>query len=53
MVGDPSKAKNQLGWKPEYNLNDIVKDMMDFDLQLMQKDKYLKNGGFKIQNFFE
>ena len=53
LVGDPSKAKNQLGWKPEYNLNDIVKDMMDFDLQLMQKDKYLKNGGFKIQNFFE
>ena len=53
LVGDSSKAQKKLGWKPEYNLNDIVKDMMDYDLQLMKKDKYLKNGGFQIQNFFE
>ena len=39
LVGDSSKAQKKLKWKPEYNLNDIVKDMMNSDLQLMEKVK--------------
>ena len=53
LIGDSSKAQKQLGWKPEYNLKDIVKDMMKSDLKLMQKDQYLKQGGFNIYNHFE
>ena len=49
LVGDSSKAQKKLGWKPKYNLNDIVKDMMNSDLQLMKKDQYLKKGGFEIR----
>ena len=49
LVGDSSKAEKKLGWKPEYNLNDIVKDMMNSDLKLMKKDQYLKKGGFEIR----
>lgn len=53
LIGDASKANNKLGWKPEYELSDLVKDMMINDLNLMQKDQYLKDGGYKIMNYFE
>ena len=38
LVGDPTKAKTKLGWIPEYDLASLVKDMMQSDLRLMQKD---------------
>jgi len=53
LVGDPSKANKKLGWQPVYNLNDLVKEMMESDLQLMQKKQYLKNGGYRIMNYYE
>tara|TARA_Y100001958_G_scaffold16248_1_gene9916 strand:+ start:6469 stop:7584 length:1116 start_codon:yes stop_codon:yes gene_type:complete len=53
LVGDPSKAKEELGWVPQIELNDLVKDMMSSDLKLMQKDKYLKDGGYQTLNYFE
>lgn len=53
LIGDPSKAKNKLGWVPEYALEDLIKDMMQSDLKLMQKDQYLKDGGYRILNYFE
>ena len=53
LLGDPSKAEQKLGWNREYNLQDLVHDMMDSDLKLMTKDQYLKNGGYKIMNYFE
>lgn len=53
LIGDASKAKNKLGWVPEYDLQDLVKDMMSHDVHLMQKDQYLKDGGFRINNYFE
>ena len=53
LIGDASKAKNKLGWVPEYNLNDLVKDMMKSDVKLMKKDQYLKDGGYTTLNYFE
>jgi GDPmannose 4,6-dehydratase len=53
LLGDPSKAKEKLKWVPEYDLAGLVKDMMQSDLRLMKKDQYLKEGGFKIMNYFE
>lgn len=44
LIGDPSKAKNELGWQPKYNLNALVKDMISSDLELAKKD--LINNGF-------
>lgn len=46
LIGDPSKAKKQLGWKPRYDLAALVKDMITEDLKAVQKEKYLKEGGF-------
>ena len=38
LIGDSSKAKNKLGWVPEYDLPSIVKDMMEGDVSLMKKE---------------
>lgn len=53
LIGDPTKAKTNLGWEPKYDLQDLVKDMMQGDIKLMRKDKYLKDGGFEIKNYYE
>lgn len=36
LIGDPSKAKQKLGWVPEYDLASLVKDMMASDLELFK-----------------
>jgi len=53
LIGDASKANNKLGWIPKYTLQDLVDDMMKSDIKLMQKDQYLKDGGYTILNYFE
>ncbi len=39
LIGDPTKAKTQLGWKPQYDLEALVKDMVNSDLRLMKEKK--------------
>ena len=53
LLGDPSKAEKKLGWKREYDLKELVEDMMKSDLKLMTKEQYLKDGGYTIMNYFE
>lgn len=53
LIGDASKAKEKLGWVPEFTLEDLVKDMMTNDVQLMKKEVYLKKGGHDILNNYE
>ena len=53
LIGDPTKAKEKLGWIPEIQLKELVKEMMDSDLKLMTKYKYLSEGGYTINNYFE
>lgn len=53
LIGDATKAKEKLGWVPEFDLNGLVEDMMQSDLKLMKKQQYLKDGGYRIQNYFE
>lgn len=53
LLGDPTKSKTQLGWRPKYDLPLLVNDMVQSDLQLMKKDEYLKKKGFKTLNYFE
>lgn len=53
LIGDPTKAMKKLGWKPQYQLPDIITDMMRSDLLLMKKDTYLQAGGYAIKNYFE
>jgi len=53
LIGDASKAKELLGWVPEYDLQDLIKEMMQSDLKLMQKDQYLHDGGYDVLNYYE
>ncbi len=53
LVGDATKAKKKLGWTPEYDLQALVEDMMRSDVKLMEKEQFLKDGGYKIMNYFE
>jgi GDPmannose 4,6-dehydratase len=45
LIGDPSKAKNKLGWVPEHDLASLVKDMMQGDISLMKKEVILQKAG--------
>ena len=53
LIGDATKAKEKLGWVPEYDLKYLVDDMMSSDLKLMEKQQYLKDGGYTVKNYFE
>ena len=53
LVGDPTKAKEKLGWVAEHDLASLVKDMMNSDINLMKKDQYLKTGGYKHSSNLE
>ncbi|GGD03434.1 GDP-mannose 4,6-dehydratase [Hyunsoonleella pacifica] len=48
LIGDPTKAKEKLGWIPEYDLEALVKDMMESDVKLMKKDVDLLKAGHEI-----
>ena len=53
LIGDATKARTRLGWEPEYSLAALNEDMMKNDIKLMKKESYLKEGGYKILNYFE
>jgi GDPmannose 4,6-dehydratase len=53
LIGDPTKAQQQLGWKPKYDLSALVKEMVAADIELFQREKLLKDAGFKVLNQFE
>lgn len=53
LIGDATKAKEKLGWVPEYDLKALVKDMMRSDIKLMKKEQFLQEGGYKIMNYYE
>ena len=53
LIGDPSKAKGQLGWEPKYDLKQLIDEMVNSDLELFKRDLYLKEGGHQILNYHE
>jgi len=53
LIGDPTKSQTKLGWKPKYNLQMLVEDMMHSDLKLMQRELFLKQSGHKVLSQFE
>ena len=53
LIGDATKAKEKLGWTPEFKLSELVQDMMKNDLRLMEKQIFLKEGGYTMKNYFE
>ena len=53
LIGDATKSRTKLGWIPQYSLQMLVEDMMINDIKEMKKEAYLKDGGYRILNYFE
>jgi GDPmannose 4,6-dehydratase len=53
LIGDPTKAQQKLGWKPNYTLPMLVKEMVDADVQLFRRERVLKDSGFYVRNQYE
>jgi GDPmannose 4,6-dehydratase len=53
LIGDASKARKKLGWKPQYSLNELISEMVLSDIELFKQEKILKESGFRIKNEFE
>jgi len=48
LLGDPSKAKNKLGWEPQITFQEMVSEMVAYDLQQAQKHALLKHQGYNV-----
>ncbi len=48
LLGDATKAKEKLGWKPEYDLEMLCREMVESDLEMAKKDKVLTDSGFDV-----
>ncbi len=53
LLGDPTKAREKLGWEHKYKLSDLVKDMVENDILEAKKDSLLKKEGFRLFDFNE
>jgi GDPmannose 4,6-dehydratase len=53
LLGDSSKAKKKLGWKPCISFKELVKEMGKEDLDIARKDALIKEKGFKVLNCYE
>jgi GDP-mannose 4,6-dehydratase len=53
LIGDSTKARTKLNWNPRYDLPALVKDMVQSDVKLMKKERYLREGGYQTMNYFE
>ena len=50
LLGDASKARKKLGWEPKTTLEELISEMVDYDLKESKKEKLLKEKGFNIRN---
>ncbi|MEM7577788.1 MAG: GDP-mannose 4,6-dehydratase [Planctomycetota bacterium] len=48
LLGDPAKAKRQLGWKPRTSFQELVEMMVDADMELAEREKVLADAGHTV-----
>jgi GDPmannose 4,6-dehydratase len=53
LLGDPTKAKEKLGWEPRISFEELVADMVQEDLKIAERDALCKKHGFDICNHHE
>ena len=53
LIGDATKARKKLGWKPTLDLQQMIKEMIAADLEEARKDQHLQSGGFKTNGVNE
>ncbi len=53
LLGDSSKAREKLNWKPEYSLDELIDEMISEDMVEAQKESVLKNKGYDVTGSYE
>jgi GDPmannose 4,6-dehydratase len=53
LLGDPSKAKQKLGWTPKITFNELVAEMVREDYKTAQRDELIKSHGFQAMDYHE
>ena len=53
LLGDPTKAKEKLGWVPKINLEEMVTEMVEHDLMIAKRDALCEKEGFRTNRYFE
>ena len=53
LLGDPTKAKEKLGWTPQISFSDLVAEMVHEDFKSAERDELVKKNGFATYDFHE
>jgi GDPmannose 4,6-dehydratase len=53
LLGDPSKARRELGWKPRTSFMEMMEEMVREDLKIAKRDALVKDNGYSVFNQFE
>ena len=53
LIGDATKARKKLGWKPTFDLQQMIEEMIAADLEEARKDQHLQSGWFKTNGVNE
>jgi len=53
LLGDPSKAKQKLGWSPKITFEELVREMVREDLRIAQRDALIEHHGYRPMNYHE
>ena len=53
LLGDPTKAKDKLGWTPKISFDELVSEMVREDLKAAERDELVKKHGYKAMDYHE
>ena len=53
LLGDPTKAKQKLGWTPKITFSELVSEMMLEDMKSAERDELVKRHGFSAYDYHE
>jgi GDPmannose 4,6-dehydratase len=48
LLGDPTKARQKLGWTPRISFQELVSEMVREDLKTAERDELVKNSGYTV-----
>jgi GDPmannose 4,6-dehydratase len=51
LLGDATRAKVQLGWQPKVSFEDLVKEMVDGDMQIAKRDAMVASQGYRVYHY--
>jgi len=53
LLGDATKASRKLGWSPKVTFSELVDMMVDADFKQQKREQYLRDGGYRVKNYYE